>query len=124
VDTVLGQLQRDPGYGSALLLHEAERWFLTFVSEPGEPGLSLEVLGQIRDSFTEDELTSYAETLTGFVREHRQRIGDALRDYGTGTSYEREFNYFLFTQPEALILWERIEHRPMALARTIGGTEL
>lgn len=124
VDTVLGQLERDPRYASALLLHQAERWFLTFVSEPGEPELSLEVLDLVRESFDDDEMPTYPQTLAGFVYDYRDRIEDALRDYGSASEYAHEFNYFLFTQPEALIIWERVQNRPLALARVVKSTEL
>lgn len=124
VDTVLSELAGDPRYVSALLLQQAERWFLTFVSEPGEIGLSLEVLDQIRESIGEQELPAYADGLARFVDERRGQIADALRDYGASSPYAGEFNYFLFTQPEALIIWERVQNRPLALARAIQGTEL
>lgn len=124
VDTVITELEQDPRYGSALLLHEAERWFLTFVSEPGERDLSLEVLDQIRPSIDVVDAVSYGPTLASFVAEHRTQIEDALRDYGSGSDYEGDFTYFLFSQPEALIIWERVESKPLALARTVRNTEL
>jgi ppGpp synthetase/RelA/SpoT-type nucleotidyltranferase len=124
VDTVLGQLERDPHYTSALLLHEAERWFLTFVSDPGEPDLSIEVIDVVRGSFEADEPATYGPRLADFVATYRDRIEDALHEYGIGSAYANEFNYFLFTQPEALIIWERVQNHPRALARAVLGTEL
>lgn len=124
VDAVLGQLGQDPRYASAVLLRHAERWFFTFVTVPGDSELSLEVLDQVRGSITEEEFRTYADALAAFVAERRTQIEAALAEYGSGSAYEHEFNYFLFSQPEALILWERIEHRPLALARTVEGTEL
>lgn len=124
VDTVITELEKDPLYASALLLHEAERWFLTFVSEPGERELSLEVIDQIKPSIAVSEAPSYGQTLAIFVSERRQKIADAMRDYGSGSQYEGDFKYFLFTQPEALIVWERVERRPLALLHTVRGTEL
>lgn len=124
VDTVITELEKDPRYGSALLLHEAERWFLTFVSESGDRDLSFEVINQIKPSIAASEASSYGQALASFVVEHRQKIADAMRDYGSGSEFEVDFNYFLFTQPEALIVWERVERRPLALLRTIRDTEL
>lgn len=124
VDTVITELEQDPRYGSALLLHEAERWFFTFVSEPGERDLSLEVLDQIKPSIDAAEASSYGQTLASFVAKRRTQIEDALRDYGSGSEYEGDFSYFLFSQPEALIVLERVETKPLALARTVRNTEL
>lgn len=124
VDTVITELEQDPRYGSALLLHEAERWFLTFVSEPGERDLSLEVLDQIKPSIDVIDAALYGQTLASFVAEHRTQIEDALRDYGSGSDYEGDFTYFLFSQPEALIILERVENKPLALARMVRNTEL
>lgn len=124
VDSMIAELEQDPRYDSALLLHEAERWFFTFVSEPGERELSLEVIDQIKSSMSVDQPADYAQMLAAFVGEHRKQIEDALREYGAGSPFEGEFNYLLFTQPESLILWERIQNARLALAGTVRGSEI
>lgn len=124
VDAVDSEVKRDPRYESAMLLREAERWFLTFHSQPGQSELSLEVVEQIRGSFADDEIAGYSESLKEFVASHREQIEDAIRDYGVGTKFEGEFNYVLFTQPESLLIWERIENRPASLRRVVGGTDI
>lgn len=124
VNTMIAELEQDPRYNSALLLHEAERWFLTFVTEPGEHELSLEVIDQIKSSMNLAQPADYTPTLAAFVAQHRTQIEDALREYGAGSAYEGEFNYVLFTQPESLIIWERIQNAPLALTRTVRGSEI
>lgn len=124
VDSVIAELRQDPHYDSALLLHEAERWFLTFVTEPGERELSLEVIDQIKSSISADQRGAYARTLATFVAKNRTQIANALHDYGVGSSTEGDFNYVLFTQPESLILWERIENARLALTGSVRGTEI
>jgi putative GTP pyrophosphokinase len=124
VDSMIAELEQDPRYDSALLLHEAERWFFTFVAEAGEQQLSLEVIDQVKSSMSPDQPTGYAQTLATFVAEHRTQIENALREYGSGSPYEGEFNYVLFSQPESLILWERIQNARLALTRSVRGTEI
>ncbi|MGF0246239.1 hypothetical protein ACQR36_17880 [Rhodococcus erythropolis] len=124
VDTVMDELTSDPRYRNALLLREAERWFLTFATEPGDRDLSVEVLDQINASLDDLEVGLYRGKLAAFVDERRLQIEDALKDYGVGSDYEKEFTYFLFTQPEALIVWERLESKPLAIARAVKGTDL
>lgn len=124
VESMISEIRRDPRYDSALLLHEAERWFLTFVTEPGEQELSLEVIDQVKSTISGSEPTDYAEILEAFVAQHRTQIEDALREYGAGSPYEGEFNYVLFTQPESLIIWERIQNARLALTREVRGSEI
>lgn len=124
VNSMIAELERDPRYDSALLLHEAERWFLTFVTEPGEQELSLEVINQVKSSIGIDQLADYPQTLAAFVAEHRAQIENALREYGVGSPYAGEFNYVLFSQPESLILWERIQNARLALTRSVRASEI
>jgi putative GTP pyrophosphokinase len=124
VDSVMAKLEEDPRYETALLLRHAERLYYKFVAEPGESDLSIEVLGLVASSISEDERPDYPATLAAFVDARRDRIEDAFRDYGATSSYAEDYKYFLFSQPESLILWERIEHRPRALAHSIENTDL
>ncbi|WP_255790603.1 hypothetical protein [Mycobacteroides abscessus] len=124
VKSMIAEIERDPQYETALLLRQAERWFFTFTTEPGESELSLEVLDLVKSSMSYGHPTEYAQTLAIFVDMHRRQIEDALNDYGNGSAYEGDFNYMLFSQPESLILWERIENAPMALIRCVQGTEI
>lgn len=121
---MVGEVGRDSQDETALLLRQAERWWFTFTTEPGESELSLEVLDLIKSSLSYGHPTEYAQLLGKFVDAYRRQIEDALIDYGNGSAYEGDFNYVLFRQPVALILWERIENAPMALAGCVRGTEL
>lgn len=112
------------GANSELLLREAERWFLTFATGPGEHELSLEVLDQVTASISPGRMADYAQKLAEFVTEHRAQIDNALREYGAGSPYVGNFTYVLFTQPESLIVWERIHHAPLALTRSVRGSDI
>ena len=124
VDAVMAQLEKDPRYFGARVLRQAERWFLTFVSEAGERELSMEVLESIQSSFSDQTDSEYAAALEQFVQERRDKIARALSDYGEGSAYVEQFNYFLFTQPECIVIWERLENHRLALARAVRGSEI
>lgn len=118
------ELKQNPRYDSAHLLFEAERWFHTFVTKPGQHELSLEVIDQVKASISPDQPAEYAHRLAAFVAKHRTRIESAMREYGVGSPYEGEFTYILFAQPESLILWERIENARLALTHLVRGSDI
>ncbi|WP_328857227.1 hypothetical protein OG579_19090 [Williamsia herbipolensis] len=124
VDDAMNELIADPRYRNALFLREAERWYLTFSPEFGERDLSMHVLNQIEAALADVETGTYTEVLRAFVEAHRDQIAHALTDYGPGSEYEKDFTYFLFTQPEALIVWERLESHRLTVAASVRGTEL
>ncbi|CPR64086.1 Uncharacterized protein conserved in bacteria [Mycobacteroides abscessus] len=93
VKSMIAEIERDPQYETALILRQAERWFFTFTTEPGESELSLEVLDLVKSSMSYGDPTEYAQTLAIFVDTHRRQIEDALNDYGNGSAYEGDFNY-------------------------------
>lgn len=112
------------GTDSELLLLEAERWFLTFAAGPGKHELSLEVIDQVKSSISPGRPADYVPKLAEFVAEHRTQIDNALREYGAGSPYAGNFTYVLFAQPESLIVWERIHHAPLALTRSVRGSDI
>ncbi|GHE08158.1 GTP pyrophosphokinase [Klenkia taihuensis] len=124
VDAAMGQLSQDARYEPALLLREAERLFLTMVTQSGEPELSLEVLSRLLENWGISDWSNYAGDLRSFVTEQNAKLRDVLLEYGEESSYAQEFNYVLFTQPESLILLEMIENRPVTVARAFRGTDL
>jgi hypothetical protein len=58
------------------------------------------------------------------VDDRRSQIENALREYGASSEFASDYRYFLFSQPELLVLWERIETAPLALLHTIRHHEL
>lgn len=112
------------GTDCEVLLREAERWFLTFAAGPGKRELSLEVIDQIKSSISPGRPADYAPKLAEFVAKHRTQIDNALREYGAGSPYAGNFTYVLFTQPESLIVWERIQHAPLGLTRFVRGSDI
>ncbi|SDO66893.1 ppGpp synthetase catalytic domain-containing protein (RelA/SpoT-type nucleotidyltranferase) [Nakamurella panacisegetis] len=124
VDMAMTEIESDPRYADALLLRTAETYYHTFVSEPGDETLSLDVLHAIRGAFVVGELDEYATTLADFVEDSRTHIAEIYDQFGIGTTYSEQFSYFLFTQPESIIVLERVANRPMLLASAVRGSEL
>lgn len=123
VDAALMTVMNDPKYADAAILRAAEGLYLRFVSEPGEPDLSLEVLATISDSLSEDR-DHYDSVLADFVDSNRSTIERIYVDYGLNSPFAGQFDYFLFTQPESLIILERVRSKPLALANAVRGSDI
>jgi ppGpp synthetase/RelA/SpoT-type nucleotidyltranferase len=124
VERAMAELASDPRFELAVLLRRAEAMYLTFVSEPGEDELSFEVLDILNTSIPPEEHNDYTDQLRTFVELNREKLSEEYRTYGIYSAFAEEFGYWLFSQPESLVVFERIENRPMALARAIHGTEI
>jgi putative GTP pyrophosphokinase len=124
VDEAMVQISEDPRYEDAVLLQAAESLFHYFVTEPGEAELSLEVLSLLGSVFTSEERMNYKSRLTEFVMDHAETITKIFRDFGSGSEFAGQFAYFLFSQPESLIVYERLATKPMALASAVAGSEI
>jgi len=123
VGAAMNELASDPAYANAQLLHVAESEYLRFVAEPGEDELSLEVIDALSQALV-DELTSYGALLRGFAEDNKEKLADIYSTYGVYSAFAGEFSYWLFSQPESLIVFHLIEQRPMALARAVRGSEI
>lgn len=124
VDHAMTEVENDPRYENALLLRAAEGLYHSFVTEPGEDDLSFEVLDIIGDAFAADERAGYSDTLSTFVADHRDQLSDKIEQFGIHSGFAGQFAYVLFSQPESLILFERITNRRMLLAEAVAGTEI
>lgn len=123
VRLAMQEVAADPSYKLAVLLRASEALFLTFVAEPGEDELSLEVL-RIIESALPDDVTEYAEKLKRFVDTNREKLVQLLAEYGIYSDFASQYAYWLFSQPEALVLFERISSAPQALAESVFGSEI
>lgn len=69
----------------------------------------------------------YTDTLTAFVRVRERELRELHRDYGHGTTHDRDPDgwpgprYVLVRQPEGLVLAELLTRRPLALAQAWNG---
>ncbi|GAB2749809.1 hypothetical protein [Kitasatospora kifunensis] len=82
------------------------------------------VLGALSPLITEP---GYTDALTVFVRARERELRELYRDFGHGTTHDRDPGgwpgprYVLVRQPEGLVLAELLTRRPLPLAQTWNG---
>ncbi|MEU6965747.1 hypothetical protein [Streptomyces chrestomyceticus] len=102
------------------LLAEAERIYQTFSVHPYDRQLSQDVVDVLVDAIGDDP--SYADRLVEFAEEHRARIERAYEQYGpTSEQFLDHGRYLLVSQPESLIIFERLAHARYDLQDTWEG---
>lgn len=124
VERAMTEAAASPGYRDAVLARIAESLYFTFVSEPGEELLTLDVVEIVGRALAQDERDDYERLLSTFVESHRSKLTRIYADYGCYSAFAEEADYWLFTQPESLIVFERIENRPMLLREVTQDTEI
>lgn len=92
-----------PEYVAASLKAAAERAFYEFRTEPYDQQLTMLVLDAIKPAFASEDLGGYASRLDDFVDAQRPRIAERLAHYRDGSAHP------ILSQPEAIVLFERIE---------------
>ncbi|MDT3398452.1 hypothetical protein RKE29_17665 [Streptomyces sp. B1866] len=89
------------------LLNTAEQIYRTFTDHPYSTDLSHEVIDTL--SQTIDDTTAYSEQLTQFTERFRERLERAYTEYGpTSALFLKHGRYLLASQPESLIIFERL----------------
>ncbi|MER5914996.1 hypothetical protein ABT124_32170 [Streptomyces sp. NPDC001982] len=96
------------------LLAEAEFLYRTFTDHQYRRDLSQDIVDVLLET-VEDE-TNYPDKLAQFAERHRDRLQDAYRDYGpTSEHFLTHGRYVLASQPESLIIFERLSAAKMLL---------
>lgn len=91
------------------LLNTAEQVYRTFTDHPYSTDLSHEVIDTL--ARTIDDTTAYSEQLTQFAERFRERLERAYAEYGpTSVLFLKHGRYLLASQPESLIIFERLSH--------------
>ncbi|MFE2725432.1 hypothetical protein [Kitasatospora sp. NPDC059327] len=99
------------------LLAEAERIYRTFTDHPYNRGLSEEVVDVLLEAIEDD--VGYCDQLVQFAEEWRDRLQRAYQDYGpTSEHFLGEGRYMLASQPESLIIFERLANASFLLQGT------
>ena len=124
VGMAMREIAADQGYELTLLLRAAEALYLSFVAEPGEDELSLEVLRIVSAALPDAERPSYPARLKTFVESNRGKLAEVFATYGVYSEFASQYAYWLFTQPESLIVFERVSATPEALAEAVEATEI
>jgi putative GTP pyrophosphokinase len=124
VRLAMQEVAADPSYGLAVLLRASEALYLTFVAEPGEDELSLEVLDIVAPALPQQQPKDYADGLKAFVDGNKDKLTDVFATYGVYSEFASQYAYWLFSQPEALVVLERVNTAPQALAEAVDGSEI
>lgn len=124
VRQAMNEIAADPRYAPGVLLRTLEARYLGFVGDPGEDELSMEVLGVLQSSLSEVGETAYAPALDEFIEGHRDKIADIYETYGVYSDFSADHEYILFSQPESLLIFERVSSAPLRLALLVEGTDL
>jgi putative GTP pyrophosphokinase len=123
VRLAMREIAADPSYRLAVLLRASEALYLTFVAEPGEDELSLEVLRIIEPALPRYG-PGYGSELKAFVDANRSKLASTFTAYGVYSAFASQYAYWLFSQPESLIVFERITSAPQALAAAVCDSEI
>lgn len=124
VARAMDEVESLEGYSSALLLQELESAYLQVVAKPGDDDLSMEAMRILAPLVPQDRLAAYRITLSSFVQANYQKLEVVYRDYGYSSSWSEDFGYWMFTQPESIMVFERITHDPASLRSAVQYTEL
>jgi ppGpp synthetase/RelA/SpoT-type nucleotidyltranferase len=109
VERAMKEFSELPAHALAMVRGAAERAYYEFAVDEYDQQLTLTVLDALRSAFHDAELAGYAVQLEEFVDANRERIADRLARYRGLTAHP------VLSQPEALVLFERLQHAPVAL---------
>lgn len=124
VKTAMDEMCSEPEYEHAVLIRDLETLYLPMTGEPGENMLSLEVLDVLKSLVDVEGREKYFEELKKFVEENSSKISGILSDYGPRSDFANQWAYWLFSQPESLLIFEKVENHAFALSEAVEGTEM
>lgn len=112
-----------PDYPHAALIRDAERAFYSVVTTRYDHELTASITGALLSAIPEGERATYGERLVAFTVANRDRIlglQQMLQDVAANP------RYVLVTQPEAMVLFERVENAEMLLEAAVdeAGADL
>lgn len=110
VSRVREAIMKQPGYSEAQLLDTLEHQFLQLTAHHYDPQLSTMVLKELLPALPETERAHYDQQLAAFVEMHHDKLVELYQDYLT------DDRHILMSQPESLLIFERLEVDRFALA--------
>lgn len=93
----------EPGFWTGQLLERLERGFLTLTGRPFDPVLSRLVVDSLSATLPNDPMPTYLSELDAFVDQHHTKLESIYKDYLTDERHP------LLSQPESLMIFERLE---------------
>ncbi|CAL9616364.1 hypothetical protein [Streptomyces sp. enrichment culture] len=111
IGRVMEALEQHPDFtrGSSLLAG-TERIYRTFAQHSFDRELSHEVIGVLQQAIT-DDIANYNYHLFEFAERWRDRLARTYDQFGpTSAHFLEDGRYILASQPESLIIFERLDH--------------
>lgn len=123
VKRVVEMATRHPSYPHAMLIRDAERAFYSVATSRYDAALTAHVTSSLLDAIPEAERPAYGKQLSEFTATHHDRIVALMEGFRDVATQPR---YALMSQPEAMVLFERVENAEMALEAAIAdaGSDL
>jgi ppGpp synthetase/RelA/SpoT-type nucleotidyltranferase len=110
VERVVKTMEAGPGYITSRLLRLAEEVYFDYASVDYDAALSRDVLQALQPTIPTD-LDSYGPHLADWSESHRGKLEDRIGRYGEDPAVP------LLSQPEIVILFERLDDNPDAVER-------
>jgi len=98
-----------PDFREAIMLEELEKHYLRFTVRSFNRELSLTTIGELMNLYTAEELAAFSMLMGNFVDGNQAKLEQIFSDYA-----EDDRNPFM-SQPESLLVFERIEKDPFRL---------
>jgi ppGpp synthetase/RelA/SpoT-type nucleotidyltranferase len=114
VERVVTQVELRPEYAARRLHRLAENLFLSFVAADHDEDLSISLLEALIPTIPAEDLPGYGARLGDFVNSRHVALAAMYADYGPSSNAASETAYMMFSQPEALVFFERLAAAPNA----------
>lgn len=116
VHRAIEEVSAKPGFEQFTLISIAEDCYYTFVPVPGDRDLSYEILLEIGETLVPDhDFEGYRSTINEFAKVEHARLSDIYMKFGESSKFADDPRYWLFTQPESILIFEGLHRRPDAI---------
>lgn len=103
VTRIQGEIMAEPDFSVGQVTATLEHGFLSLTGHNFDPQLSRFVVDKLLPIVPATQLSDYTHTLEQFIEQHKDKLAAIYRDYLT------DGRHLLVSQPESLMVFERIE---------------
>lgn len=112
-----------PLYAEALALEHLEAAFETVSGEPAEGTKDLSIVAILMDAYDDSEKHHVAELVEAYCAS-APGLADLVKAHGYRSESYHDPRDWLFTQPEVLVVLERLQTKPFRLLHAVRNTDL
>ncbi len=121
VEAAVRDIKETADYALLSALRTAESSFLEFGPAAGNDDLSLAVLDEVLTAAPPGEL--YDVKIRDFTAANHAALAFIYHQYGDPSDEDVDGRYLLLSQPESIVIFERIATRGLMLASQMGGSQ-